>query len=59
VSEFTTQRESPVDTEQHNLAKLQMNSHLAKFHVSHKAVEGRLYKSDIHRKLKQLHFNVA
>jgi len=40
VSAFTTQRESPLDTEGRNLAKLQMNSRLAKLQVSRKEVEG-------------------
>jgi len=35
------QRESPLDTEGHYLAKLQMNSHLTKLQVSRKEVEGR------------------
>jgi len=40
ASAFTTQRESPLDTEGRNLSKLQVNSHLAKLQISHKEVEG-------------------
>jgi len=54
----TKQRESPLDTEGHNLAKFQMNSHLGKLQVSRKKGKGRSYKV-IHSKSKQLHFNMA
>jgi len=41
ASAFTTQRESPMDTEGRNLAKLQLKAHLAKLQVSRKEVEGK------------------
>jgi len=40
ASAFTTQRESPLDMEGHNFAKIEMNSHLAKPQVSREEVEG-------------------
>jgi len=38
---FTNQRESPLDTEVHNLAIFQMDNHLGKLQVSSKKVKGR------------------
>jgi len=55
---FTNKRESPVHMEGRNLAKFQMNSHLAKLQVFRKKVKGRSLKV-IYSKSKQLHFNMA
>jgi len=46
ASAVTSQREPPLDTEGRNLAKLRMNSHLAKLQVPCKEVEGTSQKSN-------------